>query len=790
MGSSRSTPQSTVTSQVRQEYPAYFQPYLEDVLAGAEELYGREYVSFPESRLVETPERRTEALTALQDQDLAEMGQDVYGRSISRAEDAGKAFPELDVEAYMNPYQDLVTDQLLERAGERRGIARKGISDAAAKAGAFGGSRHGLKEALFDRDTQRELTDIEERGKMAAFQNALGAAQSDRQAQLAAAQTAAQLAQSQKQDLISGLAGVEKAATAEQALAQQARDIGFQEFMTEEKFPQQKLAEYSAIIRGHTPPTNIFQDKTTSTPQSGLQQLGGIASLGAGLFGMGKAKGGPVGYNRGDVVIDIDKSDNDVTQDVVDSAVNTLAGIGKGNFTTEMSSMQALRNEISPPEINIEIPQMSPPPPPPPVAEVLPPLDLGPENMQDIDGGLGEMAMVEDQTEEVTTFAYGGVPGQPYTEDVGMMGGLAAVAGPQMRFAGPDGEVPNPKGPSRFMEFISLRDPKSIATPESEAFAEKVKRRREKQLMDTVERQKKQQAISKLKRESLLDFFTGVAGSPEQMRREKEITDKIAQAQPLDSARGLPGDFQPEAFVETETELDVSPDDISISEGMEGIVAADYTGETNTAGKALEAGKKQQEKIEKEQGFKLPLTNKQLISMGLALISGREEGLTAAAKVVGATKDPDELEIDRLLKEQQIRKSKADAQRDLTEAQRKILNDLQKNNIEREKMSIDLARLKKDIDQGNTEAAINRMKALPELAKMIVPVKADGSSYTEDELETLIKKDRAEYMASIRRAYSQVVPHFYGLNRTAKKAVGGTIPESFSKLGISSIREV
>jgi len=33
------------------------------------------------------------------------------------------------------------------------------------------------------------------------------------------------------------------------------------------------------------------------------------------------------------------------------------------------------------------------------------------------------------------SLAYGGVPGQPYTEDIGMLGGLGAVAGPQMRFA-------------------------------------------------------------------------------------------------------------------------------------------------------------------------------------------------------------------------------------------------------------------------------------------------------------------------------------------------------------------
>ena len=178
MGSS-TRPSSSVQTQVRQEYPAFFQPHLEKVLGGAEAQFDRDYEPFPLARLVETPESRTAALTALQGDDLARMSQPVYTQALAETAEAGKTFPELDLQSYMNPYQQLVTDQLLRKATERRGVDRKKISDAAVRAGAFGGSRHGVAEGMFDEATQEQLQDIQDRSDMANFSNALAAAQAD-----------------------------------------------------------------------------------------------------------------------------------------------------------------------------------------------------------------------------------------------------------------------------------------------------------------------------------------------------------------------------------------------------------------------------------------------------------------------------------------------------------------------------------------------------------------------------------------------------------------------------------
>ena len=74
MGSS-SRPASSVQTQVRQEYPAFFQPHLEDVLAEAQSQFGRQYVPFPEARLVETPPERTAAIDELKTRSLAGLAQ-------------------------------------------------------------------------------------------------------------------------------------------------------------------------------------------------------------------------------------------------------------------------------------------------------------------------------------------------------------------------------------------------------------------------------------------------------------------------------------------------------------------------------------------------------------------------------------------------------------------------------------------------------------------------------------------------------------------------------------------
>ena len=693
MGSSRSAPTSTTTSQVRQEYPEFFQPYLEDVLESSQEQFAREYDPFPEARLVETPQVRKDALTSLQDTGLAKMSQQGYADAIKGTKSASTAFPETDLSSYMNPYQDLVTDQLLRNAKERRDIKRKSIGDQASRVGAFGGSRQAVTESLFDRDTQRELTDLEERSQMANFANALAASSADKERALKGSQQLAGLSQAQQAALTSGLVGVEKAATAEQAINQQIRDVAFQEFMDQSNFDQQKLAEYSAIIRGATPPANQFITKEPSTPKSGLQQAAGLGSIASGLFSGGGGGGGLFGASGGvaDYKQDMDYSLRGTTEDVVDSAIKKLAGIGSGNI--EMGSGQrALKNAIAPKKDEIKF-----------MEEEITVEGGGLQNLMPNDGGQFDMAtLVEQGNEDMMMpqqqqLAYGGVPGQAYTEDIGMMGGLASVAGPQMRFA--EGDVADP-----FKDDAIRRILRKSRGPKREGISG-LTRGKEKQLQSKVDAadvletrqettggdlEKFSEEANDLKAARAAQL-AGEVENPDTysdelyaaFRETKPDGTKVTVTE--EEQIGLPDDFQPEAFgpapqkkPEVKTPLPTKKKPVGESE------LAKYL-----------------KTLDRDQG----LSSRDKVAMGLALLTGREEGLTQASRAVAAGKGPAsdlEVELKAIKSSNETEANKAK----LAETLRKRAADRAKRTLEATKTGIEIQRLKLDISKSDDQAAI------------------------------------------------------------------------------------
>ena len=63
------------------------------------------------------------------------------------------------IESYMSPYQDQVMEAQMAEFDRQAGIGRQGIGDAAARAGAFGGGRHGVQMAEYQKgsDMNRAL---------------------------------------------------------------------------------------------------------------------------------------------------------------------------------------------------------------------------------------------------------------------------------------------------------------------------------------------------------------------------------------------------------------------------------------------------------------------------------------------------------------------------------------------------------------------------------------------------------------------------------------------------------
>jgi hypothetical protein len=199
----------------------------------------------------------------------------------------------------------------------------------------------------------------------------------------------------------------------------------------------------------------------------------------------------------------------------------------------------------------------------------------------------------------------------------------------------------------------------------------------------------------------------------------------------------------------------------------------------------LATGKKEHAKKEKEAGYKIPISNQQLIAIGLQLLSGRESGLEAAGKSLSGSKSQEEILAEKANKESLARRREAQSAYEFTKEQRETLEGIAKNKVARDKLKVDIARLKSDIATNSGKLAVSRFKNTPDFYKIAPLANANGKEYTDDELEELSSDEK---IAAVRRSINKISPGYFPV--TKKAATGGTIPNTLSKLGISSIRKV
>ena len=81
------------------------------------------------------------------------------------------------IQQYMNPYQSAVTDVQVQAAQRQADIAAQGRKSAAARAGAFGGSRQAIENAEANRALATQMDAIRAQGQQAAYDKAVQAMQ-------------------------------------------------------------------------------------------------------------------------------------------------------------------------------------------------------------------------------------------------------------------------------------------------------------------------------------------------------------------------------------------------------------------------------------------------------------------------------------------------------------------------------------------------------------------------------------------------------------------------------------
>lgn len=188
-----------------------------------------------------------------------------------------------DINYYMNPFQDAVTRNVLDEMRRRSDIEGQRTADAAVRAGAFGGSRFGVQEAERLRNLREQQTRTATDLARQNYQQALGAAQSQRAQQLAGGQQMSNLAGQQMNLQRQGIAGLSQAGLQGQQQLQRGMDIAYQDFLRQQQFPYTQAATLGNLLSG-VPAAQMTTAYSQQPGPSMAQQLAGLGMAGIGAY--------------------------------------------------------------------------------------------------------------------------------------------------------------------------------------------------------------------------------------------------------------------------------------------------------------------------------------------------------------------------------------------------------------------------------------------------------------------------------------------------------------------------
>jgi hypothetical protein len=304
---SKAPPQQTEQNIVQSNLPKYFEPYAIDMMKRAEAESKREYTPYEGQRLADENEdtlasrqmARDVASGGIAGLDTAQGGTSAgMNRALQGMGFQSQDFDSAQAQKYMSPYLQNVLDVQKQQAVLDFNRNQAGRDASAVQAGAFGGSRGAVQQALAGEALQRQLGDIQATGQQKAFEQAQQQFGADRDARaqaekmgLSAAESlsgqSAQLAalgEKARAGDIESAQLLEKIAKDRQAREQAGLDIGYEDFIRQRDMPREDLTFLSSILRG--------VPVQPSTETSKFQQYDPIKDLlGTGIAGLGLYKG-------------------------------------------------------------------------------------------------------------------------------------------------------------------------------------------------------------------------------------------------------------------------------------------------------------------------------------------------------------------------------------------------------------------------------------------------------------------------------------------------------------------
>jgi hypothetical protein len=177
-----------------------------------------------------------------------------------------------NISGFFNPYQSYVTDEINRQAA----MGQNRLSAEAIGAGAFGGGREGVQRAEMERARLAQVGQAQAQG----FQTALGAAQTQRQQQLAGGQALGQLGAQQQAMSLADINAQIQAGGLQRGVGQQALEAQRQTELQRAYEPYQRV-EFLKGIMTNLPTT---QSSVTATTAPGANPVGQAVGAGLGAY--------------------------------------------------------------------------------------------------------------------------------------------------------------------------------------------------------------------------------------------------------------------------------------------------------------------------------------------------------------------------------------------------------------------------------------------------------------------------------------------------------------------------
>ncbi len=284
-----------------EEFPDWLTDAAQDSVNLASKAANQPYEAYPRARLAPFTARQNRGFrkidAAVDDwrPDLARAGGALSSaggalRDVGRVGDSRFTDPGV-AEAYMNPFVDEVVDTSLRRYDEDAARARNDLSDRRVATGSFGGGRHGVAEAEFDRGSAEDRARINAGLMSDAYNSAAGIYTSDQGRALDAYSTQADGYQDvargygalagDRQALAYGDAdALLRAGGAEQGLKQAGLDIGYGDFLEQRDWPIRGVNIYSGALSS----TPVGSTRTETVEPNTAGQIGGALTTGLGIL--------------------------------------------------------------------------------------------------------------------------------------------------------------------------------------------------------------------------------------------------------------------------------------------------------------------------------------------------------------------------------------------------------------------------------------------------------------------------------------------------------------------------